>query len=260
MLYVFILVAVQVALVVKNPPAMQDLRDRGSIPGLGRSPGEGSGNPLQYSFLENPTDRGARWDTVHGITKSWTRLKWQHISNCSKFMNVWTYLLVQSLSRVWLFVTLWTAAHQTSLSITMSIKSLRPSNHLIFCHPLSSCLQSFPASGSFPMNQFFASGDQSVVVSASASVLPMNTQDWSPLGWTGWICLQSKGLSRVFSNTTVPKHQFFGAQLSLLRSFQNLREREGRPILLCYWLFTRKLEITWSLSSYNCLRWVLKYS
>ena len=81
--------------------------------------------------------------------------------------------------------------------------------------PFSSCLQSFPASGSFPVSQFFASGGQSVGVSASASVLPMNTQDWSPLGWTGWTSLQSKGLSRVFSNTTVQKHQFFGAQLSL---------------------------------------------
>ena len=81
--------------------------------------------------------------------------------------------------------------------------------------PFSSCLQSFPASGSFPMNQFFASGGQIVGVSASTSVLSMNTQHWSPLGWTGWISLQSKGLSRVFSNTTVQKHQFFSAQLSL---------------------------------------------
>ena len=81
--------------------------------------------------------------------------------------------------------------------------------------PFSSCLQSFPASGPFLMSQFFTSGDQSVGVSASASVLPMNIQDWFPLGWTGWISLQSKGLSRVFSNTTVQKHQFFGAQLSL---------------------------------------------
>ena len=78
--------------------------------------------------------------------------------------------------------------------------------------PFSSCLQSFPASGSFQMSQFFASGGQSIGVSDSASVLPMNTQDWSPLGWTGWISLQSKGLSRVFSNTTVQKHQFFGSQ------------------------------------------------
>ena len=81
--------------------------------------------------------------------------------------------------------------------------------------PFSSCPQSFPASGSFQMCQLFASGDQRIGVSASTSVLPMNTQDWSPLRWTGWISLQSKGLSRVFSNTTVQKHQFFSTQLSL---------------------------------------------
>ena len=75
--------------------------------------------------------------------------------------------------------------------------------------PFSSCLQSFPASGFFQVSQFFASGGQSIGGSASASVLPMNIQDWFPLGWTGWISLQSKGLSRVFSNTTVKKHQFF---------------------------------------------------
>ena len=88
-----------------------------------------------------------------------------------------------------------------------------------WCHPtisssvvlFSSCPQSFPASGSFQKSQLFASGAQSIGVSASASVLPMNTQDWSPLGWTSWVSLQSKGLSRVFSNTTVQKHQFFGA-------------------------------------------------
>ena len=80
--------------------------------------------------------------------------------------------------------------------------------------PFSSCPQSLPASGSFPMSQPFAWGGQSIGISASASVLPMNTQDWSPLGWTGWISLQSKGLSRVFSNTTVQKHQFFSVQLS----------------------------------------------
>ena len=81
--------------------------------------------------------------------------------------------------------------------------------------PFSSQLQSFPASGSFQMSQLFASGGQSIGVSASTSVLPMNTQDWSPLGWNGWISLQSKGLSRVFSNTIVQKHQFFSPQLSL---------------------------------------------
>ena len=81
--------------------------------------------------------------------------------------------------------------------------------------PFSSCPQSFPASVSFQMSQPFTTGGQSIGVSASASVLPMNTQDWSPLGWTGLISLQSKGLSRVFSNTAVQKHQFFGTQLSL---------------------------------------------
>ena len=81
--------------------------------------------------------------------------------------------------------------------------------------PFSSCPQSFPASGSFQMSQLFTSGGQSIGVSASTSVLPMNTQDWFPLGWTGWISLQSKGLSRVFSNNTVQMHQFFCPQLSL---------------------------------------------
>ena len=81
--------------------------------------------------------------------------------------------------------------------------------------PFLFCPQSFPAWGSFPRSQFFASGGQSTGVSASTSVLPMNTQDWFPLGWTGWISLQSKGLSRVFSNTTVQKHKFFGTQFSL---------------------------------------------
>ena len=80
--------------------------------------------------------------------------------------------------------------------------------------PFSSCPQSLPASGSFPMSQLFASGGHSIGVSPSASVLPMNIQDWSPLGWTGWTSFQSKDLSRVFSNTIVQKHQFFGTQLS----------------------------------------------
>ena len=131
---------------------------------------------------------------------------------------------VQSLSRVWLFATPRTAALQASLSITLTAGVYSNSCPLSqWCHsttsssviPFSSCLQSFPASGSFPMSQFFAWGGQSIGVSASASVLPMNIWDWSPLGWTGWISLHSKGLSRVFSNTTVQKHQFLGTQLSL---------------------------------------------
>ena len=112
---------------------------------------------------------------------------------------------VQSLSGVWLFATPWTAPRQASLSITnsqsllklMSIESVVPSNHLILCHPLF--LPHFNLSqhqGLSPMSRFFVSGGQSIGVSASASVLPMYTQDWSPLGWTGWIALQSKWLSR----------------------------------------------------------------
>ena len=106
---------------------------------------------------------------------------------------------------------------RASLSITnsQSLPNSCPSSP--WCHPsisssvvpFSSYLQSFPAPGSFPVSQFFASDSQSIGVSASASVLPMNIQDWFPLGWTGWISLLSKGLSRVFSNTTVQKHQFF---------------------------------------------------
>ena len=123
----------------------------------------------------------------------------------------------------------WFITRQAFLSIInsrssfklMSIKSLMPTRWTWVCPaisssviPFSSCAQSLPASGSFPVGQLFAWGGQSIGVSASASVLPMNTQGWSPTGWTGWISLQSKGLSRVFSNTTVQKHQFFGTQLS----------------------------------------------
>ena len=130
---------------------------------------------------------------------------------------------VQSLSRVRLFATPWIAARQASLSITNSRvhSDSRPSSQ--WCHPaisssvvpFSSCPQSLPASGFIPMSQLFTWGGQSIGVSALASVLPKNTQDWSRLEWTGWISLQSKGLSRVFSNTTVQNHQFFGTQLSL---------------------------------------------
>jgi len=135
---------------------------------------------------------------------------------------------VQWLSYVLLFVIPWTAAHQASLSITnsqsllklISIESVVLSNISSSVVSFSSCLQSFPALRSFPMSQFFASGGQSIGVSVSASVLPMNNQDWFPSGLTGLISLQSKGLSRVFTNTTVPKHQFFHAQLSLYSNSQ----------------------------------------
>ena len=97
--------------------------------------------------------------------------------------------------------------------------------------PFSSCLQSFPASGSFPMSWFFPSGGQSIGTSASASVLPMNIQDWFSLGWTSWISLQSKGLSRVFSNTTVQEHQLFNAQLCLWFTSHIHTRLLGKPLL-----------------------------
>ena len=108
--------------------------------------------------------------------------------------------------------------------------------------PFSSCFQSFPASGSFPMSQFFTSGGQSIGVSASASVLPMNIQDWYPLGWTVWISLLPKGLSRVFSNTTVQKHQFFRAQLYLYsNSHIHTWMTTGKTKALTRWTFVGKV-------------------
>ena len=139
---------------------------------------------------------------------------------CPAFSSV-QFSSVQSLSRVWLFVIPWTAANQASLSITNSQSCSNSCPLGQWGHPaitssvvpFSSCLQSFPASGSFQMSHFFVSGDRSIGALASASVLPMNIQDWFPLGWTDLISLQSKGLSRVFSDTAIQKHQFFSAQL-----------------------------------------------
>ena len=145
------------------------------------------------------------------------------ILSCSTRYDALQVSSVQLLSHVWLFATPWAAARQASLYITnsWSLPKLCPLSR--WCHPtvsssvipFSSCPQSFPASGSFQMIQLFASHGQRIGATASASGLPMNTQNLFPSGWTGWISLQSKGLTRVFSNTTVQKHQFFSAQLSL---------------------------------------------
>ena len=133
---------------------------------------------------------------------------------------------VQLLSCVWVFGTPWIAAHQASLSITTprAYSNSCPSSR--WCHPtisssvfpFSSCLQSFPGSGSFPMSQLFASGGQNIGASALASVLLLNIQGWFPLQLTGLVSLQSKGFSRVFSSTTIRRHQFFSAQPFLLSS------------------------------------------
>ena len=173
----------------------------------------------QQTFLKATMQSSANLETQVNSTNSTASP-----SDETKWKPIWkdVFSSVQLLSHVRLFVTLWTAACQASLSITnsrgppktMSIESVIPSNHLILCHPLLLLPSIFPIIRVFQMSQLLASGGQSIRVSASPSFLPMNTQDWSPLGWTGWISLQSKGLSRVFSNTTVQKHQFFGAQPS----------------------------------------------
>ena len=151
---------------------------------------------------------------------------------------------VQLLSCVQRFGTPWTAARQTSLSITnsrsllklMSIESAMPSNHLILCCPLLLLPSVFPSIRIFSNESVLHIRWQSI--GASASVLPMNIQDWFPLGLTGWISLQSKGLSRVFSNTTVQKYQFFNVQLSL---WSNSHIHTGKAINLTIWTFIGKV-------------------
>ena len=193
--------------------------DPGSIPGSGRSPGEGNLNPLQYSCLENPMAGGAWWATVHGVAKNQTWL--------SNFIFTFTF----NLSLVQFNHSVMSDSlrshepqhdrHPCSKPTPRVYSNSCPLSrwcHLILLSSVnhfSSCPQSFPVSGSFQMSQLFASGGQYIGVSASTSVLSVNTQDWSSLEWTGWISLQSKGLSRVFSNITAQKHQFFGTQLSL---------------------------------------------
>ena len=161
---------------------------------------------------------------------------------------------VQLLSRVRLFATTWIAAHQASLSIIKSQGSLNSHPSSWWCHPaisspvgpFFSCLQSFPAAGSFPMNRLFTSGGQSIGASVSASVLPMNIQGWFPLGWTGLISLLSKRISRVFFSTTVQKHQFFGAQPSLWSSSYICTWLLDKPQL---WLYRCKRQATRNFSS-----------
>ena len=141
------------------------------------------------------------------------------------FHNTCSYLFLLFGCWVWVFATSWTAACQAPLSFTISwiCSNSHPLSwwcyltiHLILCRFLLLLLESFPASGSFPMSWFFTSGGQSIgAISGLASVLPVNPQSWFPFELTGWITLQSRGISRVFSRTTIQKHQFFGAQSSL---------------------------------------------
>ena len=234
---------------VKNPPATQETQ----VQSLSwKDPGGGNGNPLQYSWLENYMNREAWWATVHGIAKIWMQLgDWAHMpSNIWAHMFIaalwtaakWQKQLKCLLKDIHPLKTNQISSVQFSHSVMSD--SLRPhgmqharlpcpsptpracSNSCSsswWCHPtisssvvpFSSSLQYFPESVSFPISQFFTSGGQSIGASAPASVLRMNIQDWFPLGWTDLISLQSKGLSRVFSNTTIQKHQIFSTQLSL---------------------------------------------
>ena len=177
--------------------------------------------------------------TVHGILQArildWVAFSFSRGSSQTRdragvsciaggFFTSWATVQFSSVqfSRIWLFATPWITARQLPCpSPTLGVHSnscplSRWCNPAISSSviPFSSCPQSLPASGSLPMTQLFTWGGQSIGVSAFASFLPINTQDWSPLEWSSWISLQSKGLSRVFSNTTVQKHQFFSAQLS----------------------------------------------
>ena len=155
---------------------------------------------------------------------------------------------VQLLTCVWLFVIPWTAARQPSLSFTnsrsmlklLSIKLVMPSNHLILCPPLSSHLQSFPTSGSFPRSQFFASSGQSIGASASASVLPMNIQDWFPLGWTGWISLFSKGLSNLLQHHS-SKAPILQCSAFFIDKLSHPYMTTGKTITFMRWTFVGKV-------------------
>ena len=217
------------------------------------STGKGNGKPLQHSCFENPMNTMKRQKdrtlkdelsrSVGAQYATWDQWRYNSTKNEETEPEQKQHPVVNVTgdgSKVWCYkelfnsvqfsrsvvsdsATPWIAACQASLSITNSWSSLRltsivesvmPSSHLILCRPLLLLHQSLPASESFPMSQLLSWGGQIIGVSALASFLPKKFQGWSPSEWTGWIFLQSKGLSGVFSNTTVQKHQFFGAQRS----------------------------------------------
>ena len=207
---------------VKNPRVTQETWETQDQSWVGKIPWRRAWRP-QHSCLGNPMDRGAWSATIHRVTKSQTRLK-QLGMHTGTVSWEWATVFEVQFSRSVMSDSLQPHGLQHARP---PCPSPTPEVHSNACPwsrwwhptisssvvPFSSCLQFFPASGSFPMSQLFTSGGERI--GASASVLPMNIQDWSPLGWTGWISLQSKGLSRVFSNTRVQKHQFFSAQLFL---------------------------------------------
>ena len=188
--------------------------------------GEGNGNPLHYSCLGNPMDRGAWWATVHGLAKELVMI--QQLNKGITFEKIFLFSnlrMVQFSSVSQSCPTLCNPMNHSTpdLPVNHQLPEFTqthvywvgmPSNHPILCRPLLLLPSIFPSIRIFSNSQLFAWGAQSIGVSASTSILPMNTQDQSSLEWTGLISLKFKGLSRVFSNTTVQKHQFFGTQLS----------------------------------------------
>ena len=194
---------------VSNPPASAgDARDAGLIPGLGRSSGGGNGNPLQYSCLENPHGQRNLVDFRH----DWSDLACIHTNSYSSVFQLCPTLCNPIDCSIPGFPALHHLPELAQTQVHWVSDAIQPS------HLLSSSSPAFDFSQH--QGQFFPSVGQIIGVSPSASVLPMNIQDLFPLEWTCWISLQSKGLSRVFSNTTVQKHQFFGAHLSLQSNSQ----------------------------------------
>ena len=199
--------------------------------------------------------RGAWWAAIYGVAQSWTWLK--RLSSSSSLVCI-SVQFSRSVVSDSLRPHEPQHARPPCPSLTPGVHP-NPCPMNQWCHPtisssvfpFSSCPQSFPASGSFPMSQLFSSGGQSIGVSVSASVLPINTQDWSPLGWTGWISLQSKGFTRVFSNTTVQSIN------SLVLSFLDVQLSHpymttGKTIALARWIFIGKVI---SLLLMCCLGW-----
>ena len=238
----------QMALVVKNPPAHAgDTRDSGPILGSGRSPGVGNGTHSCILAWKNSMDRGASWATVYGVKKSWTRLSTNTHTHTQYELIVLLLLfshsiMSNSLRPHGLQHARLPCPSQSSQACSNSCPLSRWGHPTILSSVLPfSCLQFFPASEGFLMSQLFTSGGQSTGASASASALPMNIQNWFPLGWTGWISLQSEGLSRVFSNTTVQKHQLFGTQPSLWSKLSHPYMTTGKTIALTRWAFVGKV-------------------
>ena len=236
---------------VKTLPSVQETR---FDPWVGNIPWRREWQPTPV-FLPG---KSHGWRSLAGSSpcghKELDTTEWLHFHKLSitfknsELLYCTPVVLVRSLSTVWLFASLWIAVHQASLSFTISwsllifksIESVMLSNHLMLCHPFSSCPQFLPASRSFPMSRLFTSGSQSIGASALASVLPMNIQDWFPLGLTGLISLLSKGLSRVCTSTTIQKYQFFNIQPSLWSNSHICTWLLEKPLLWLYGLLSAK--------------------